>query len=91
MRRIAIFGFKAVERGQGDAVSAIEMAKGFKDLGFELVVRAALELGLRVGAPGEPGFGLLGSGLRLWNGACSFTNSHRCLLVRQCWLGRARC
>ena len=75
-RRIAVFGFKAVERSQSYAVAAIDMAKGFKDFGFELRVRAALLLGLR---------------LRLWNGACSFTNSHRCLLIRQCWLGRVRC
>ncbi|HZD96331.1 MAG TPA: hypothetical protein VE133_18860 [Candidatus Sulfotelmatobacter sp.] len=52
-----ILDFQLVERGQGNAVSAIEMAQNFKDLGFELVVRA---LGLRYGAPGTPGFGLLG-------------------------------
>src|SRR5204862_426732 len=37
---LAIFGFKLVERGQGNTVSAIEMAERFKEIGFKLVVRA---------------------------------------------------
>jgi hypothetical protein len=71
-RAHAIFDFKAVERGQGNAVSAIEVAEGFKEVGFELVVSAAaLGFGARV----------LGSWLRRRIGAGSFMNSHRCLLV----------
>ncbi len=34
--KLAVFGFKAVERGEGDAVSAIEVLEGFKEFGFEL-------------------------------------------------------
>ena len=33
-----ILDFKFVERGKGDAESTVKVAKGFKDLGFELVV-----------------------------------------------------
>jgi hypothetical protein len=57
-----VFGFKAVQGGQGNAVSAIEMAERFKELGFQLMVRA-----------GALGFGLR---LRRWIGAYSFMNSH---------------
>jgi hypothetical protein len=35
---LAVFGFKAVERGEGNAVSAIEVVKGFKEFGFALMV-----------------------------------------------------
>jgi len=35
---LPVFDFQSVERGQGDAVSAIEVAQGFKDFGFELMV-----------------------------------------------------
>ena len=31
---------QAVERGEGNAVSAIEVVKGFKEFGFELMVGA---------------------------------------------------
>lgn len=50
-----VFGFKAVERGQGNSESAVQVAEDFKDLGFELVVGA-----LRFWC----GFGLLGLRLR---------------------------
>ena len=36
---LAVFGFKPVERGQGNAVSAVEMAKRLKEIGFQLMVR----------------------------------------------------
>ena len=61
----AIFKLKPIKRGQGDAVSAIEVSQGFKDFGSELVVAG---LWYR--------FGMLGRRLRGWIGACSFTNSH---------------
>jgi hypothetical protein len=35
---LAVFGLKAVERGEGDAVSAIEVVEGFKEFGFALMV-----------------------------------------------------
>ena len=38
-RMLAVFDFKAVERGQGNAVSAVEMAERFKEIGFQLMVR----------------------------------------------------
>jgi hypothetical protein len=37
-----VFGFKPIKRGQGNAVSAIEMAKRVKELSFQLMVRATL-------------------------------------------------
>jgi hypothetical protein len=58
---LAVFGFQFVERSQRNAVSAVEMAEGFKDFGLELVVWAARWFGLR---------------LRRWIGAYSFMNSH---------------
>ena len=33
-----VFGCEFVECGEGDAVSAIEVAKSFKELGFNLIV-----------------------------------------------------
>ena len=57
-----VSGLKAVQGGQGNTVSAIEMAERFKELGFQLVVRA-----------GALGFELR---LRRWIGAYSFMNSH---------------
>jgi len=99
-----VFAFQPVERGQGHAVSAIEMSQGLKNLGFALMIRA---LPLRFGVPGirAPGsrrsyaiwdgktrdFRVLGLWLRQWILAYNFVNSHRCLLNRQCWLGRVRC
>ena len=62
----AVFGCEFVEGGEGYAVSAIEVAEGFKELGFHLVISAVL----------MRGFWLLGSGLRGRFGACSFMNSH---------------
>ena len=41
-RAVAVFDFKLVKRGQGNAVSAVEVAEDFKDLGFELVVGVKL-------------------------------------------------
>src|SRR5262245_48740020 len=38
----AVFDFQFVERGQGNTVSAIEVAEDFKNLGFELVVGVML-------------------------------------------------
>jgi hypothetical protein len=61
------FLFQAIERGEGKAVSAIELVEGVKYLGFELVVRAAA---LCCG---------LGLKLRRGIGAYNFVNSHRCL------------
>ena len=81
-RMLAVFGFQFVERGQGNAVSAVEMAEGFKDIGFELMVRAmARECGAP--APGlrsailctgmaVRGFRVMGLRLRRWIGAGSF-------------------
>jgi len=57
-----VFGFKAVQGRQGNAVSAVEMAERLKELGFQLMVRA-----------GALGFELR---LRRWIGAYSFMNSH---------------
>jgi hypothetical protein len=37
---LSVFGFQSVERGEGDAVSAIEVVEGFKEFGFALAVRA---------------------------------------------------
>jgi hypothetical protein len=48
---VAVFEFKAVERGQGNAVSAIEVAQGLKKLSPALVIR---EFGL-VGLPSGVG------------------------------------
>jgi len=45
---MAVFAFNAVERGEGNTVSAIEVAEGFKDFGFKLVVRAARGFGSRL-------------------------------------------
>jgi hypothetical protein len=64
-RMLAVFSFQSVECGQGNAVSAIEVAEGFKDFGFELVARVVAR-----------GFGLLGLRLRGRIGAYSFMNSH---------------
>jgi len=41
---LTILGFQALERGEGDAVSAVDVVKSFEELGFALMVR---ELGLR--------------------------------------------
>ena len=54
-RTLTVFGFQFVERGQGDAVSAVEMAEGFKDFGFELMVRTVAR---ECGAPGTRAPGL---------------------------------
>jgi hypothetical protein len=35
---LTIFGFQAFERGDGDAVSAVDVVKSFKEFGFTLVV-----------------------------------------------------
>jgi hypothetical protein len=40
-RDVGGLGFQFVERGQGNAVSAIEVAENIKDLSFKLVVRTA--------------------------------------------------
>ena len=42
---LAGFGFKFVERGQGNAVSAVEVAENVKDLGFGLVLVGTRALG----------------------------------------------
>ena len=34
---LAVFGFQAFERGNGDAVSAVEVVQGFKEFGFALM------------------------------------------------------
>jgi hypothetical protein len=34
---LAVFDFKAVERGEGDTVSAIEVVEGLKEFGFALM------------------------------------------------------
>jgi hypothetical protein len=65
-RMLAVSDFKTVERGQGNAVSAIEVAERLKEIGFQLMMRVV-----------ALGFGLLGLRLRRWIGACSFTNSHQ--------------
>ena len=65
---LTVFGFKAFERGEGDAVSAVEVVKSFKEFGFALMVRTAAR-----------GFGLR---LRRRIGAYSFVGSHRCLSIR---------
>ena len=85
---LPVFDFEPVERSQGDAVSAIEVAQGFKDFGFELMVRTVAQ---GFGAPGKPGFGLLGFWLRRWIGAGSFISSHIYLPPQVVWLGRVRC
>ena len=36
-RVLAVFVFKMIERGQGNAVSAVEMAKRLKEVGFQLM------------------------------------------------------
>ena len=46
--KLAVFGFKTFERGEGDAVSAVEVMESFKEFGFALLVRAAAR-GLRRG------------------------------------------
>lgn len=63
-RRVqAVFAFKPVQRGQGNAVSTVEMAERFKVIGFQLM----------------SGVGALGFGLRLrgWIGAYSVMVSHQ--------------
>jgi hypothetical protein len=65
-RVLAVSDFKAVERGQGNAVSTIEVAERLKEIGFQLMVRVV-----------AVGFGLLGLWLRGWIGAYSFMNSHQ--------------
>jgi hypothetical protein len=60
--KLAVFGFQALERGESDAISAIEVVESFKEFGFALVVRAAR---LR-----------LGVWLRCGFGAGTFRNSH---------------
>jgi len=47
-RAAAVFDFKLVERGQGNAVSAVQVVENFKDLGFELVVGVKLRERIRV-------------------------------------------
>jgi hypothetical protein len=64
---LAVFGLKALERGEGNAVSAIEVVKGFKEFSFALMA-LRLELGVW---------------LRCRFGAYSFMNSHGCLLIRR--------
>jgi hypothetical protein len=39
--KLTVFGFQAFERGEGDAVSAVEVLEGFKEFGFALMVGAA--------------------------------------------------
>jgi hypothetical protein len=88
---LAVFGFQALKRGEGDAVSAVEVVESVKELGFALMIGT-----LGCGAPGTRasgscrfcaiwdggarGFRVLGCRLRGWIGACSFTNSHGGLL-----------
>jgi hypothetical protein len=43
-RELTVFGFQPFERGEGDAVSAVDVVEGFQEFGFALMVR---ELGLR--------------------------------------------
>src|SRR5262245_6944847 len=76
--KLAVFGFQTFECGEGNAVSAVEMVEGFKELGFALMV-----VRLRVAA----------AALRLHQriGAYSFVCSHGGLLTRRLWLGRVRC
>jgi hypothetical protein len=63
-----VFAFQLVQRGQGNAVSAVQMAENVKDLGFQLVVVSARALG--------PGVTVMGLWLREGIGAYSFINSH---------------
>lgn len=58
---------QAIERGEGNSVSAIELVKEIKELGFVLVVRAVA---------------LFCLGLRRRFGAYSVIRSHRCLSIR---------
>jgi hypothetical protein len=63
----AVLLFQALERGQGNAVSAVQVAEGFKDLGFKL----------GIGAPAlSSRFSVLGLRLRGSIGAYNFMNSH---------------
>jgi len=48
---LAVSDLKAVERGQGNAVSAVEMAERLKEIGFQLMVRAGA-IGLGCGCAG---------------------------------------
>ena len=51
----AVFGFKTVKRGQGNAVSAVEMAECLKEVGLQLMVGVrALWLGLCSGVVVAP-------------------------------------
>jgi len=47
--KLAVFVFQAFERGEGNAVSAVDVVKGFKEFGFALMigVTAVWALGLR--------------------------------------------
>jgi hypothetical protein len=64
---LTVFGFKTLERGEGDAVSAVDVVEGFQEFGFALVV---VRLGVTAAA----------RRLRRGIGAYSFMNSHGCLL-----------
>jgi len=44
----AIFDFQFIERSQGNAVAAVEVAEDFKDLGFELMIGLKLRGGMGV-------------------------------------------
>jgi len=91
--KLTVFGFQTFECGEGDAVSAVEMVEGFKQLGFALMVvgLGVAATALRSGVPGTRGFRVLGLGLRRGMGAGNFVLSHGGLLIRQLWLGRVRC
>jgi len=71
--REAFAVLKAGKRGEGDAVSAVELAKGVKELGFEMGIA-----GLGVGAAAQR------FGLRRGIGAYSFVSSHIACLRRWC-------
>lgn len=75
---------QAVERGEGNTVSAIELLEEIKELSFELAVRAAAlcVLGLRLRGPRHARFSRVGAGLRRGFGTYRFIRSHRCLSCR---------
>lgn len=69
---------QATKGGERDAISAIELAEGIKEFGFEVrIVGWGVAAAARgFGVPGTRDFRVLGPWLRRRIGAYSFVNSH---------------
>jgi hypothetical protein len=81
---LAIFVFQAFKRGDGDAVSAVDVVKSFKEFRFALMI---VRLDVTAAAIG------LGVYLLCGFGAGNFRNSHGlpASIAGQLRLGRVRC